>query len=101
MERVPPSVIACGDATFPKGTASAAAAKFPSQPKGVPLGELANVVSLRGWLQHVEAPPFIAKGCFLSNRHAIIDERCYFLYTKLISTGTIFLLCQWLLRRNK
>ena len=25
-----PSVIACGDATFPKGTASAVAAKFPA-----------------------------------------------------------------------
>ena len=49
-----PSVIAYGDATFPKGTASVAAAKFPSQPKGVPLGELANGVSLRGWLQRVE-----------------------------------------------
>ena len=48
-----PSVIACGDATFPKGTASAAAIKFPAQLKGVPLGELAaNAVSrLRGWLQ--------------------------------------------------
>ena len=45
------------------------------------------------------APPLCAKGCFLSNQHAIIDERCYFLYTKLISTGTIFLLCQWLLKR--
>ena len=44
-------------------------------------------------------PPFWAKGCFLSNPHAIIDERCYFLYTKLINAGTIFLLCQGLLRR--
>ena len=37
-------------ATFPKGTALAAAIKFPAQPKGVPLGELAaNAVSrLRG-----------------------------------------------------
>ena len=45
-----PSVIACGDATFPKGTASAVAAKFPAVSKGVPLGELAaNAVSrLRG-----------------------------------------------------
>ena len=45
-----PSVIACGDATFPKGTASVVAAKFSAQPKGVPLGELAaNAVSrLRG-----------------------------------------------------
>ena len=53
-EKATPSVIAYGDATFPKGTASVAAAKFPSQPKGVPLGELANGVSLRGWLQRVE-----------------------------------------------
>ncbi len=53
MHRVPratPSVIAYGDATFPKGTASAVAARFPAQSKGVPLGELAaNAVSrLRG-----------------------------------------------------
>ena len=27
-------------ATFPKGTASVVAAKFPAAPKGVPLGEL-------------------------------------------------------------
>ena len=46
-------------------------------------------------------PPLCAKGLFLSNPHAIIDERCYFLYTKLIGAGTIFLLCQWLLKRNK
>ena len=48
-----PSVIACGDATFPKGTASEVVARFPAQPKGVPLGELAaNVVSrLRGGYQ--------------------------------------------------
>ena len=41
MRRVPratPSVIAYGDATFPKGTASAVAARFPAQSKGVPLG---------------------------------------------------------------
>ncbi len=53
MRRAPratPSVIAYGDATFPKGTASAVAARFPAQSKGVPLGELAaNEVSrLRG-----------------------------------------------------
>ena len=45
---ITPSVIACGDATFPKGPASVVAAKFPAVPKGAPLGELANVVSLRG-----------------------------------------------------
>ena len=28
-------------ATFPKGTASVVAIKFPASPKGVPLGELA------------------------------------------------------------
>ena len=46
-----PSVIAYGDATFPKGTASVVATKFPASPKGVPLGELAaNAVSrLRGY----------------------------------------------------
>ena len=46
-----PSVIACGDATFPKGPALVVAIKFPAQPKGVPLGELAaNAVSrLRGY----------------------------------------------------
>ena len=54
MHRAPratPSVIAYGDATFPKGTASAVAARFPAQSKGVPLGELAaNEVSrLRGY----------------------------------------------------
>ena len=32
-----PSVIACGDATFPKGTASAVAGNFTALPKGVPL----------------------------------------------------------------
>ena len=36
-----PSVIAYGDATFPKGTASAVAGKFAAAPKGSPLGELA------------------------------------------------------------
>ena len=35
-----PSVIACGDATFPKGTALAMAGNFAAVPKGVPLGEL-------------------------------------------------------------
>ena len=46
-----PSVIACGDATFPKGTALAVAGNFAAAPKGAPLGELAaNVVSrLRGF----------------------------------------------------
>ena len=44
-----PSVIACGDATFPKGTALAVAAKFPAEFKGVPLGELPNKVRLRGY----------------------------------------------------
>ena len=46
-----PSVIACGDATFPKGTALAMAGNFAAAPKGAPLGELAaNVVSrLRGY----------------------------------------------------
>ncbi len=41
--------IACGDATFPKGTALAVAAKFPAAFKGVPLGELPNEVRLRGY----------------------------------------------------
>ena len=47
---VTPSVIACGDATFPKGTASAVAENSVTALKGVPLGELAaNAVSrLRG-----------------------------------------------------
>ena len=36
-------------ATFPKGTALAVAGNFAAAPKGVPLGELANAVSLRGW----------------------------------------------------
>ena len=38
-----PSVIACGDATFPKGTASAVVVKFSAQPKGVPLEEIARL----------------------------------------------------------
>ena len=38
---VTPSVIACGDATFPKGTALVVAGSFAAAPKGVPLGELA------------------------------------------------------------
>ena len=33
-----PSVIACGDATFPKGTASAVAAKFSGTAQRRPLG---------------------------------------------------------------
>ena len=36
-----PSVIAYGDATFPKGTALAVVIKLPAAPKGSPLGELA------------------------------------------------------------
>ena len=39
---------AARQSTFPKGTASAVAAKFPAQPKGVPLGELSSVARLRG-----------------------------------------------------
>ena len=35
-------------ATFPKGTAFAAAGNFAAAPKGVPLGELPNEVRLRG-----------------------------------------------------
>ena len=63
---VTPSVIACGDATFPKGTASVAAAKFPSQPKGVPLGELANGVSLRGFASiNKKLPRRVAGGAFI------------------------------------
>ena len=46
---ITPSVIACSDATFPKGTALAVAAKFPAEFKGVPLGELPNKVRLRGY----------------------------------------------------
>ena len=59
-----PSVIACGDATFPKGTASAVTDNFTALPKGVPLGELANVVSLRGYFprrklyRHAKSSPF-------------------------------------------
>ena len=41
-----------GFASSPKGRALGITVKFPAQCKGVPLGELANVVSLRGWLQH-------------------------------------------------
>ena len=37
-----PSVIACGDATFPKGTALAVAGNFAAAPKGAPLGELSR-----------------------------------------------------------
>ncbi len=47
-----PSVIACGDATFPKGTASVLAGKFKAQPEGVPLGKLAASETSR------------LKGCF-------------------------------------
>ena len=36
-------------ATFPKGTASTVAIKFPAQLKGVPLGELASAARLRGY----------------------------------------------------
>ena len=51
-----PSVIACGDATFPKGTALVAAAKFPATTKGAPLGELPNEVRLRGYFARKKAP---------------------------------------------
>ena len=51
-----PSVIACGDATFPKGTASAVAGSFAALPKGAPLGELPNVVRLRGYFVRKKAP---------------------------------------------
>ena len=37
-----PSVIAYGDATFPKGTASVVAGNFAAALKGVPLGELSR-----------------------------------------------------------
>lgn len=37
-----PSVIAYGDATFPKGTAFAVAGNFAAAPKGAPLGELSR-----------------------------------------------------------
>ena len=37
LRRDTPSVIAYGDATFPKGTASAVVVKFLAQFKGVPL----------------------------------------------------------------
>ena len=37
-----PSVIACGDATFPKGTAFVVAGNFTILPKGAPLGELSR-----------------------------------------------------------
>ena len=37
-----PSVIACGDATFPKGTAFSTAESFAATTKGSPLGELAR-----------------------------------------------------------
>ena len=44
--RFTPSVIAYGDDTFPKGTASAVARNFAAAPKGVPLGELAKPEAL-------------------------------------------------------
>ena len=46
---------AARQSTFPKGTASAVAAKFPAQPKGVPLGELSSVARLRGFVS--KTPP--------------------------------------------
>ena len=74
-----PSVIAYGDATFPKGTASAVVVKFSAQLKGVPLGELSSVARLRGNLASLrtlrcpilrericETPP-ITKGKFSKN----------------------------------
>ena len=42
MLRGTPSVIACGDATFPKGTAFVVAGNFTVLPKGAPLGELSR-----------------------------------------------------------
>ena len=41
LPMITPSVIACGDATFPKGTAFVPAGRFKAPPKGVPLGKLA------------------------------------------------------------
>ena len=42
LPMITPSVIACGDATFLKGTASAVAIKCPAAPKGSLVGELAR-----------------------------------------------------------
>ena len=42
LPMITPSVIAYGDATFPKGTALAMAGNFAAAPKGSPLGELAR-----------------------------------------------------------
>ena len=44
--------------------------------------------------------PFCKSRCFLSNYPAIIDEQCYFLYTKRIKTGTNFLLCQQMVMKD-
>ena len=68
-----PSVIACGDATFPKGTAEPSQSKpdgFASSPEGgalfvltgrckkaPPSGELANAVSLRGFVLRQASSP--------------------------------------------
>ena len=65
------------------------------------LGVLKSLPFQNPFSRRESPPPLYAKGLFLSNQHAIIDEWCYFLYTELIGAGTIFLLCQWLLKRNK
>ena len=48
MGDITPSVIAYGDATFPKGTAFVVTANLATPPKGAPLGELPNAVRLKG-----------------------------------------------------
>ena len=65
-KKYPFRLAALRQSTFPKGTASVVAIKFPAQPKGVPLGELANVVSLRGFLPPVR---FLDQGADVVREH--------------------------------
>ena len=75
-----PSVIACGDATFPKGTALAVAGNFAAAPEGVPWGELAaNTVSrLRGykWRSTKSPGDRMVAGAFRRFRDCLFTVSC-------------------------
>ncbi len=63
-------------ATFPKGTALSAAAKFPATTKGVPLGELASAARLRGYFSRKKAP---GAGCSSGRGSNITRCSCFYI----------------------
>ncbi|HJI08184.1 MAG TPA: hypothetical protein OIM12_15360 [Faecalibacterium prausnitzii] len=69
---------AARQSTFPKGTASTVAAKFPAQPKGVPLGELSSVARLRGSVS--KTPPVKMQCRSVRRRSGITPLKNIFLF---------------------